>query len=84
MVENLFAEWLSVKSLKVKESTIENYRFKIDKHLNSFVGRLKYNALSPKNVYEFIQKKKSEGLSAKYIAENKSNTQHIQAFKSFR
>lgn len=68
-VENLLAEWLSVKYLKVKESTIENYRFKIDKHLNTFFGKLKYNALSPKIVYDFILKKKNDGLSAKYISD---------------
>lgn len=32
-VQQIFTEWISVKKLKVKESTIANYIFKANKHL---------------------------------------------------
>lgn len=68
-VEFLFEEWLSMKKLCVKESTIANYVFKINKHLKPFFSGLKFSLLSPKIVYDFISEKQSEGLSAKYIAD---------------
>ncbi|MDE5559015.1 MAG: site-specific integrase [Ruminococcus sp.] len=68
-VKQLFEEWLNMKKLCVKESTIANYVFKINKHLLTFFGGLKFSSLSPKLIYDFIQKKKSEGLSVKYISD---------------
>lgn len=68
-VKVLFTEWLNFKSINVKESTISNYRFKINKHLLGAFGNLKFSAMSPKIVYDFIAEKKSEGLSAKYISD---------------
>lgn len=68
-VKSLFAEWLSYKSIHVKESTISNYRFKIEKHLLTVFGDLKFRDLSPKLIYDFIHMKQSEGLSAKYISD---------------
>ncbi len=68
-VKQLFDEWLNIKKFCVKESTIANYIFKINKHLLTFFGGLKFSSLSPKLIYDFIQKKKSEGLSAKYISD---------------
>lgn len=68
-VEYLFDEWLNIKKLCVKESTVANYAFKINKHLLFAFGRLKFSLLSPRIVYDFIEKKRSEGLSAKYISD---------------
>ncbi len=68
-IEFLFNEWINVKKSCVKESTIANYIFKINKHLKPFFSGLKFSLLSPKIVYDFISKKKSEKLSAKYISD---------------
>lgn len=68
-VERIFTEWLGVKRLKVKASTIANYVFKVNKHILSSFGKLKISELSPKMVYDFIQNKMSDGLTAKYVAD---------------
>ena len=68
-VERIFKEWLNMKRLKVKASTIANYIFKADKHILSSFGGLKFSDLSPKIVYDFIQHKLNDGLSAKYVAD---------------
>jgi len=68
-VKQLFDEWLNMKKFCVKESTIANYVFKINKHLLNFFGGMKFSSLSPKLIFDFIQKKKSEGLSIKYISD---------------
>ncbi|MDE5557628.1 MAG: site-specific integrase [Ruminococcus sp.] len=68
-VEILLNEWLNMKKLSVKESTIANYVFKINRHLKPFFSGLKFSLLSPKIVYDFIAEKKSEGLSTKYISD---------------
>lgn len=68
-VERIFTEWLAVKRLKVKESTIENYTFKANKHLLSSLGKVKLSDLSPNMVYDFIQSKLEDGLSAKYVSD---------------
>ena len=68
-VQQIFTEWLSIKKLKVKESTIVNYEFKFRKHLLSAFGNLKFSDISAKMVYDFIHKKLHDGLSGKYIAD---------------
>ena len=68
-VEKIFTEWLSVKSLKVKVSTIANYQFKVEKHILSTFGKVKISDLSPKAIYGFIREKLNDGLSAKYVAD---------------
>lgn len=68
-VEYLFDEWLNMKKLCVKKSTIGNYIFKINKHLLTYFGGLKFSALSSKMIYDFISKKQSKGLSNKYISD---------------
>lgn len=68
-VKELFDEWLLKMSIQVKESTIENYRMKINRHILPFFGGMKYDMLDVKTVYEFIKKKLDSGLSAKYISD---------------
>lgn len=68
-VNQIIIEWLNMKKLKVKESTISNYAFKANKHLLNFFGAMKLSELSPKTVYDFIQNKLNDGLSAKYISD---------------
>lgn len=68
-VNQIFIEWLKMKKLKVKESTISNYAFKANKHLLNSFGAMKLSELSPKTIYDFIQNKLNDGLSAKYISD---------------
>lgn len=68
-VERIFTEWLNMKKLKVKESTIANYVFKANKHLLCTFGAMKLSELSAKSVYDFIQCKLNDGLSAKYVSD---------------
>ncbi|MCM1507893.1 MAG: site-specific integrase [Ruminococcus flavefaciens] len=68
-VKQLFDEWMNMKKISVKESTVANYQFKIEKHLLPYFGKFRFNALSPRFVYDFIYIKKTEGLSEKYISD---------------
>ncbi|MCM1227987.1 MAG: site-specific integrase [Clostridium sp.] len=68
-VKQIFMEWLDVKRLTVKESTIENYLFKANKYLLTAFGNIKFNELSVNLVYKFIQDKLNDGLSAKYVSD---------------
>lgn len=68
-VKTLFWEWLSVVKVKTKESTYANYCFKVEKHLLPFFGAIKFDQLSPKIVYDFMQRKQIDGFSAKYISD---------------
>ena len=68
-VQQIFTEWLSIKQLKIKESTIANYEFKFRKHLFPVFGNLKISDISAKMVYDFIHEKLHDGLSGKYIAD---------------
>lgn len=68
-VKQIFADWLNVKKLTVKESTIANYVFKANKYLLATFGNMKFNELSISLVYKFIQDKLNDGLSAKYVSD---------------
>lgn len=68
-VKQLFLEWVEMKKLTVKESTIENYVFKANKHLFAAFGNIKFSELSVNLVCKFIQDKLNDGLSAKYVSD---------------
>lgn len=68
-VKQVFTEWLGVKKLTVKESTLANYIFKANKHLLTAFGKLKFSELSVSLVCKFVQDKLSDGLSAKYVSD---------------
>ena len=68
-VKELFAEWLGVVQLRVKESTYANYRMKVEKHILPVFSGLTYSALSAQLVHEFIRKKLECGLSPKYVSD---------------
>lgn len=68
-VKQIFTEWLNVKKLTVKESTIANYIFKANKHLLTYFGKIKFSKLSVSLVCKFIQDKLDDGLSAKYVSD---------------
>lgn len=68
-VKVLFEEWLSAVKLKVKQSTYANYRMKADKHILPEFGGIRYDTLTVKMLHTFIDKKLSDGLSAKYVSD---------------
>lgn len=68
-VKVLFDEWILKISSHTKESTLANYRMKINKHLLPYFGGMRYDLLTASLVYDFIQKKLKAGLSPKYVAD---------------
>ncbi|SEK40453.1 tyrosine-type recombinase/integrase [Ruminococcus albus] len=68
-VKELCVEWLSVSSLRVKESTLANYRMKIKKHIIPHFGDKMCCEVTSKSVYEFMHKKLDWGLSPRYVAD---------------
>lgn len=87
-VKELFEEWLTAVRLKVKQSTYSNYRMKADKHILPEFGGILYEQLTVKILHTFIDKKLSDGLSAKYISDIvivfKSMTKYISRVHGFR
>ena len=68
-VRELTAEWLHHAKLRLKESTVANYRMKTEKHLLPAFGDLQCCELTCRKVYDFIEKKLSEGLSPRYVSD---------------
>lgn len=68
-VKMLFDEWLSAVSVKVKESTLANYRGKAEAHILPKFGGLFTDELSADMVRKFIAERLSDGLSAGYTAD---------------
>ena len=68
-VKELALEWFSVSKNRIKESTAANYRMKIEKHIIPVFGGIIAALLKAKNVYEFMEKKLHEVLSARYISD---------------
>lgn len=68
-VKELCTEWLSVSSHRVKESTLANYRMKIEKHIIPHFGDTMCCEINSKMVYGFMQEKLDSGLSPRYVAD---------------
>ena len=68
-VKELFEEWLSSVQFRVKASTLANYRMKADKHILPEFGGVRYENLTARTIYKFIQNKINSGLSSKYVAD---------------
>lgn len=68
-VKALFDEWLLKISSHAKESTLANYRMKINKHLIPYFGGMRYDLLTASLVHDFIQMKLKSGLSPKYVSD---------------
>ena len=66
---NLFFEWLKSARIRVKESTAANYTMKAKKHILPVFGDRMISDISPKAIYEFIERKQREKLSNRYIAD---------------
>ena len=87
-VYELFEEWFTAVSLRVKASTLSNYRMKADKHILPAFGSIRYEKLTPEMVHHFIHQKLHDGLSAKYISdiviEFKTMANYISKTHGFR
>lgn len=87
-VNELFNEWLSAIKLKVKPSTFANYQMKVNKHILTNFGALRYENITVQAVHNFIERKLKSGLSAKYVADIvmvfKSMAKYISKIYGFR
>lgn len=63
----LCVEWLSSVRLKVKSTTLSNYRMKLNKHILPVFSDVRFNNITVQYVQEFINNKLNRGLSAKYV-----------------
>lgn len=61
--------WLESIVHNVKESTYANYFMKLEKHILPCLGETKYERLTVKILNDFVAKKLSSGLSAKYVSD---------------
>ena len=68
-VKELALEWFSAIKNRIKESTAANYRMKIEKHIIPVFGGMNIAILKAKTVYEFMEGKLHEGLSARYVSD---------------
>ena len=66
-VAEVCQEWLRAVTLRVKASTLANYRVKLEKHILPELGGISCSKLTSGIVNGFIQKKLAEGLSASYV-----------------
>lgn len=68
-VKELFKEWFASVALRVKPSTLANYRMKYEKHILPEFGEVQYEKLSAQMVHSFIAKKIELHLSQKYVSD---------------
>lgn len=66
-VGELILEWLSTVSIRIKASTYANYRTKCEKHLIPAFSSINCCELCSRQIYDFIENKRTEGLSVRYI-----------------
>ena len=68
-IKELALEWFSVCKNRIKESTAANYRMKIERHIIPTFGGMNAAVIKAKAIYEFMEKKLHDGLSARYISD---------------
>lgn len=67
--KSIFKEWFQSVQYRIKESTAANYRMKADKHILPIFRDKSMTDLNESLVYEFIELKRSERLSDRYISD---------------
>ncbi len=65
----LYSEWFRSVSITIKESTACNYQMKAEKHLIPFFGDFPCAEIDHDRVIDFIEQKRKENLSDRYIAD---------------
>ncbi len=68
-VRELLDKWLQSVIPRVKQSTASNYQMKLNRHILPYFSAIRCCDFSPSDVYSFINKKESEGLSSRYISD---------------
>lgn len=68
-INELFYSWLEAASIRIKESSLANYRMKIERHIIPKFGDLRCCELTLEMVQGFISEKLKCGLSPKYVAD---------------
>lgn len=68
-VKALSEEWFSAFKHRVKESTLANYRLKLEKHILPSFGKNCLSTIKSEDIYRFIDNKQKDGLSNRYIAD---------------
>lgn len=68
-VFELSAEWIAIRSAQVKESTLANYKMKLQKHIIPLLGDMYPEQIDPRCLSGFVEKEHSSGLCSKYIAD---------------
>lgn len=66
-VGKVYSEWLNAVVNRVKESTLANYKAKIEKHILPIFRDVPCPDLSAGRLNEYINKKLADGLSASYV-----------------
>ena len=66
-VKELCNEWLMISKNRVKQSSLANYRMKIEKHIIPRFGDTNLCDLTSKSVYIFMHEKQEAGLSPRYV-----------------
>ena len=68
-VKEVGYEYLNNVKVRLKESSIANYRMKLEKHIIPVLGNIKCCLLSSSDVSGFIDQKLKSGLSARYVSD---------------
>lgn len=68
-IRTFFYDWLRIAAIRIKESSLANYRMKIEKHIIPNFGDLHCCELTSEMVQSFITQKLKCGLSPKYVAD---------------
>ena len=68
-VAELFADWYQNNKHRIKESTGANYLMKANKHILPFFGDIAIDSVTDKEIGSFIDQKRKEGLSNRYISD---------------
>ena len=68
-VKEITFEYLTVLKPQIKESTLANYRMKVEKHIIPAFDKYKCCDITTGAIAEFINSKVHQGLSARYVAD---------------
>ncbi len=69
-LKEMCLEWLSSSVHEIKESTLSNYRMKLEKYIFTYFGEIKYEQLTGASLNEFINYMLDEkALSPKYVSD---------------
>ena len=68
-VKEIALEYLAAIKPRLKESTWVNYRMKTEKHIIPAFGNMPCYKFCTNHIYEFMDSKKQQGLSQRYIAD---------------